>query len=412
MKKVFLLAFVSVGFFSAYAQEKIDAEVANPNFKAPKTVSNKISKDGFKDAVKESGKANVDSNFTLIKSIPATPVKNQAMTNTCWSFSTTSLLESQSIKLGLGELDLSEMFTVRNAYIEKAKNYILRQGHTQFGEGGLGHDVINTIAKYGAMPESVYSGLKDGQTQHNHVNLIKELKTYLDSLIKMSPIPENWEKEFEEMLDEELGDPPAKFTFKGKEYTAKTFASDYLKFNANDYVYLTSFTHHPYYSSFVLEVPDNFSNGLYYNIPLDEMLQVTKDAINSGYSVLWDADVSNEGFQQKMGSAVNFNNLPAGLKQKGDLMTGVAKEGKVDANERQRLFENLTTQDDHLMHIVGLEKSKTGNMFFLVKNSWGNVGPNNGYINVSESYFSINTISLVIPKAAVNKKLLDKMSGK
>jgi bleomycin hydrolase len=304
------------------------------------------------------------------------------------------------------------MFTVRNAYIEKAKNYVLRQGHAQFDEGGLGHDVINTIAKYGAMPESVYSGLLEGQTQHNHVRLIKELKEYLDSIIKNKFIPENWEETFEEMMNKELGDPPAKFTYKGKEYTPQTFASEVLKFNPDDYVYLTSFTHHPYYAPFVIEVPDNFSSGMYYNLPLDEMVQTAKDALLGGYTVLWDADVSNEGFQQNMGSAVNFHNIPAGLKQKGDLITGVAKEGKVDAKERQRLFENLTTQDDHLMHITGIEKSKTGSTFFLVKNSWGIVGPDAGYINVSESYFALNTISLVIPKAALSKKLLEKLKIK
>jgi bleomycin hydrolase len=412
MKKVFLLCFVSAGFLATYAQEKMDAEVANPGMKKPTIVSNKLTKPGLTQNAKENGKSNVDTNFTIIKSIPATPVKNQAMTGTCWCFSTTSLVESQCLKNNLGEFDLSEMFSVRNTYLDKAKNYLLRQGHAQFGEGGLGHDLIKAIAKYGAMPESVYSGLKDGQTQHNHSHLVKELKEYLDSIVKTNSVPSNWEEEFEEMMNEELGDPPAKFTYKGKEYTPLSFASDVLKFDPNDYVYITSFTHHPYYQPFVLEVPDNFSNGAYINVPLDEMLQLTKDAIKSGYSVLWDADVSNDGFQQKFGSAVNFNNVPAGLKQKGDLLNGVAKEGKVDAKERQRLFENLTTQDDHLMHITGLEKSKSGNDFFLVKNSWGNVGPDAGYINVSEGYFEINTISLVLPKAALSKQMLEKLKIK
>jgi bleomycin hydrolase len=406
MKKIFLSVCFAAVCSAGIAQVKTDAEIADPKNK-PKAGAVKPGFGAFREGGK--GIANSDTNFTIIKNIPATPVKNQAMTGTCWCFSTTSVIESQCIKEGLGEFDLSEMFSVRNVYLEKAKQYVLRQGHTQFGQGGLGHDLINAIAKYGAMPETVYSGLLDSTLQHNHVKLEKELKEYLDSVVKITPVAENWMEKFEEILNEELGDPPAKFKFKGKEYTPLTFASEVLKFNADDYVYITSFTHHPYYASFVLEVPDNFSNGMYYNVPLDEMLQLTKDAVNSGYSVLWDADVSNDGFQQRMGSAVNFNNVPPGLKQKGDLINGVAKEEKVDAKERQRLFENLTTQDDHLMHITGLSKSKTGNNFFRVKNSWGDVGPANGYINVSESYFQLNTISLIIPKAGVSRKLLDKL---
>ncbi|MEI7735006.1 MAG: C1 family peptidase [Ferruginibacter sp.] len=406
MKKIFLSVCIAAVCSAGFAQVKTDAEVADPKNK-PKAGA---VKPGF-GAFRESGKgvANSDTNFTVIKSIPATPVKNQAMTGTCWCFSTTSVVESECIKDGLGEFDLSEMFSVRNVYLEKAKQFVMRQGHTQFGQGGLGHDLINAIAKYGAMPESMYSGLLDSAQGHNHVKLEKELKEYLDTVVKSIPVAENWMEKFEEILNEELGDPPAKFKYKGKEYTPLTFASEVLRFNADDYVFITSFTHHPYYAPFVLEVPDNFSNGMYYNIPLEEMLQITKDALNSGYTIGWDADVSNDGFQQRMGSAVNFNNVPAGLKQKGDLINGVAKEAKVDAKVRQELFENLTTQDDHLMHITGLAKSKTGNNFFRVKNSWGEIGPANGYINVSESYFLLNTISLVIPKAGINRKLLDRL---
>ena len=405
MKKIFLSVIAVLSVAVLFAQTTL--EIADPKLKKE---NEKAAQEKAKIKAEEDRKN--DTNFTALKSIVATPVKNQGMTGTCWCFATTSLIESQCLKQNLGEFDLSEIFAVRNTYLDKAKNYILRQGHAQFGEGGLGHDLINAYAKYGAMPEKEYTGLVEGYTQHNHVRLVRKLQTYLDSLIKSNPVPEDWQKGFVDIMNEELGIPPSKFMYNGKEYTPKTFAANVLKFNPDDYVYLTSFTHHPYYEPFIIEVPDNFSNGAYYNLPLDEMIQVTKEAVNSGYSVLWDADVSNIGFQQKMGTAVNFVNLPDKLKLKGDMITGDAKDGKWDAAIRQELFENLTTQDDHLMHIIGLEKARNGNVFFRVKNSWGDVGPRHGYINVSEGYFAINTISLVIPKAAINKKLLEKLKIK
>ena len=402
MKKLFLLAAGAAIFNVATAQ--LDGKADQPQTVKTKPVKDRVATD--------TTNKNAPSYFTIDKSVAATSVKNQAMTGTCWCFSSTSLIESQCLKNNSGELDLSEMYTVWNIYVEKAKNYLLRQGHAQFGEGGLGHDLIRAMANYGAMPESAYSGLKPGQQQHNHVKLVADLKKYLDSVSKITPLPSTWLKGYENILDSAIGTPPERFTYNGKSYTAKTFAAEVIHFDPNDYVNITSFTHHDYYQPFILEVPDNFSNGAYYNVPLSEMIQLTKDAVNKGYSVLWDADVSNNGFQQRLGSAVDMENIPGGLKSKMDLINGEVNEEKVTAEKRQALFENLTTQDDHLMHIVGLEKSKSGHPFFLVKNSWGDVGPNHGYINVSEAYFAINTVSLIVPKAALSKSLLEKLKIK
>ena len=398
MKKVFLLLVTAAIFMVGFSQTGV------PQTVKPREANGRPTIEGTKDIISQ--------NFTIEKSIAATSVKDQAMTGTCWCFSTTSLVESQCMKNNLGEFDLSEMFAVRNIYAEKAKNYLLRQGHTQFGEGGLGHDLIRAIATYGALPETLYSGLNAGEKMHNHLKLADNLKKYLDSIVNIRPLPQKWAEGYNLILDNALGVIPKKFDYKGKIYTPKTFADEVLKFDAADYVNITSFTHHNYYEPFILEVPDNFSNGAYYNMPLDEMVQLTKDALTKGYSVLWDADISNSGFQQKIGSAIDMGNIPAGLKTKDDIVTGEVKEGKADAARRQTLFENLTTQDDHLMHITGLTKSKSGNQFFIVKNSWGDIGPAHGYINVSEAYFAINTVSLVVPKAALSKAVLEKLKIK
>ncbi len=345
------------------------------------------------------------------KSNAASPVKNQGNTGMCWDFSGTSLMESQFLKTA-GDApvpDISEAYTARKIYEEKAENYFLRQGKAQFGQGGLGHDVVRSMALYGAMPEVAFKAKLNDKGLLDHAKLISTLKDYLDTMIALNLRGDKnagtWRTGVKKYLDEYLGEAPEAFKYEGKAYSTKSFAKDYLKFNADDYINITSFTNHNYYAAFVLSIPDNFSNGSYYNLPLEEMIEITKTAVRNGHTVLWDGDVSNSGFSQKYGTALYISD---GAAITADDQLGTT-ELKYSPEIRQALFENLTTQDDHLMHITGLEKSKNGKTFFLVKNSWGDVGPVNGYINLSQAYFAINTISIIVPKAALSKALLDKL---
>src|SRR5258705_972122 len=246
--------------------------------------------------------------FFDVKTLKATPVKNQGVTGTCWCFSTTSFVESEEIRRENKEIELSEMFTVRYIYIDKAKNYILRGGKAQFGEGGLGHDEIRAVANYGAIPLGGYPGLLNGQKGYNHKRLFEQLQGYLDSILKKQPIANNWLSGYAKILDDNLGAPPTEFSFNSKKYSPLSFAKEVLHFNADDYISLTSFTHQPYYQPFILQVPDNFSNGAFYNLPLNELIQVVKDAVSKGYTVSWDADVSNIGFDPGTGLALNTDN--------------------------------------------------------------------------------------------------------
>lgn len=344
--------------------------------------------------------------MTMIKNNTATSVKNQARTGTCWSFSTTSLVESENIRKSIGDFNISEMFTVRKMYIEKAKNYLLRQGHAQFGQGGLGHDVIRAIAEYGAVPENVYSGLVSGEEHYDHTALFHSLKSYLDSLLKKPPLPADWLTGYKAVLDQFMGKAPTSFTYKGETFTPEQFASEVMHFNPDDYVGLTSFTHHPFYTSFIIELPDNYANGYYYNIPLDSMIQLVEDAVKKGFTVMWDTDVSNVGWQSRNGYALALTQPPV-----TDSVDPDVQERDFSQEYRQQLFNNLTTEDDHLMQITGLSKSHDGKLFFVVKNSWGaESSPFDGYVYVSVPYFAINTITIILPKKALDDALLRKIS--
>ena len=343
---------------------------------------------------------------TLIRA-DANPIESQGQTGTCWSFSTASFLESEIIRIKNETHSLSEIFVARQVYIRKAENFVSRHGKAQFGEGSLGHDLMNAIDRYGIVPVEVFNGLKLNSENHNHAELANVLESFLKAIIenkgkKLTPV---WMDAYKALLDVYLGKFPKEFEYQGKSYTPKSFAES-LDIKKENYVTLCSYTHQPFYSKFILDIPDNWDNGFFYNLRLNELLTVAKNAINNGYTLEWDADVSNNGFNSKKGLAV----LP--LKNKKADFIRVSEEMNVTPEIRQENFENYSVTDDHLMHIVGLAKGVDGKEYFIVKNSWGDEkGMDNfkGHILVSEAYFKMNTISIMLHKDAIENNIKKKL---
>lgn len=346
-----------------------------------------------------------NKNFTVLKNNAATPVKSQGRSGTCWCYSSTAMTESELLIQHKPELDLSETFTVYNLYIDKATKYMRRRGNTRFAEGGLGQDMLNAVVNYGAMPQEIYPGVGNDTIMNHNYKMADILKTYLDSVLAANPdiIPTNWKDDYSKILQSYLGKPPATFEYKGKQYTPQSFAAEYINEKPADFIGLTSFTHHPFYTSFVMEVPDNYNSNAYYNLPLDELINTVKQSIEQGYTLTWDADVSNIGFRQRKGVAMWTSNASDSSAFPSFTEPNYTQE------IRQNLFDEQVTQDDHLMQITGLAKDENGKDYFIVKNSWGEVGPYKGYIYVSTPYFAINTISVIVNKKALPAEELSKL---
>ena len=349
--------------------------------------------------------------FKEIKNLKTTSVKGQDRTGTCWCFATTSFLETELIRMGKGEFDLSEMFFIRNAYKTKALSYVRFHGKTNFGQGGQAHDVLNEIAENGIVPESVYSGKVYGQEKHNHSEQNAVLKGMLDGVIKSRKPTPVWENAYNSVLDAYLGEVPASFTFEGKTYTPESFTK-YLGINPDDYIELTSYSHNPYYESFVLEMPDNWSYDGYYNLPVDDLIEVMKKAITAGYSVAWDGDMSDKGFSHKNGVALvpeeDWENMSDEVKDSVFVKPG--KEKQITQEMRQEAFANYTVTDDHLMHLTGMAKDKNGTYYFLTKNSWGPESNDfGGYLYMSESFVRLHTMALMIHKDALPGEIKKKL---
>jgi bleomycin hydrolase len=366
-------------------------------------------------AQEKTNKKESEYKFTVIKNLDATPVQNQNMTSTCWSFSSLSFFESEMMRMGKGkDFNLSEMFIVRKAYPLKADNYLRMHGRTNFGEGGGFPDVVQVMRAYGLMPEEGYTGKKDPSQPHEH----KMLETTLKNVLQPASLDETQKLDFnfmhnsvEAICDEYLGRVPEKFDYKGKSYTPKTYA-EATGLNADDYVFLTSFTHHPFYSQFVLEVPDNWNWVPMHNLPLNELQEVMSHAINTGFTFAWAADVSEKGFMFKDGLAVVPETPFAGMSDEERKNLGIRphRQLAITPEIRQKAFDNYETQDDHGMHIVGTVKDQNNTPYYLVKNSWGkDRNQCDGYFYASESYVLYKTTSIMLHKKALPPAIAKKL---
>lgn len=348
--------------------------------------------------------------FTNQVDLSVLPVKNQASSATCWSYATTSFIESEMVRMGKDPVDLSEMFTVRMVYNDKAHRFVRLQGHLNFAQGGALPDVLYVLKKYGAVPYSSYRGLEYGEEINKHSELESVMKNMLDAVVKNpnGRLSTAWKAAVSSTLDAYLGNYPSTFTYKNQEYTPRSFADKVVGVSPDDYVQITSFTHESNYDEIFIEVPDNWAWSTSFNLPLDEMMANLDHALDNGYTVSWATDVSEKGFSVRNGIAV----VPAKpfKKMSEQEKTAVFEEPLDELNitpeMRQAAYDNYETTDDHGMHIVGRSIDQNGTKYYLVKNSWGDVeNPYKvGYIYCSEAFLRYKTISFLMHKDAIIKK--------
>ena len=369
--------------------------------------------------------------FTTVIANPVTPIKNQNNSGTCWSYSALAFLESEVIKKDpkKKDIDLCESFLVSKTYTDRADRNVRTHGAASFSQGGSFYDAIFCMDRYGLIPEGLmpYPNTLYGDSLFNFTAFFPPMEAYIHAISKsdakkINPI---WKKNVQSMLDGYFGECPTEFTYKGVKYTPKSFVKDYLKLDPNDYVSLTSYTHHPFYSSFILEIQDNWRWASSYNLPLDEFMRVMDEAVKNGWTFAWGADVSEEGFSRRTGknrcvATVPDTKATAGVGSDQSRWTGEkagAKISQADAagekvitqEMRQEGYDNWTTTDDHGMQIYGIAKDQTGKEYFMMKNSWGEYGPYKGFWYVSKPYVAYKTMNIVINKNAIPKDIRKKL---
>ncbi|MBR1928995.1 MAG: aminopeptidase [Paludibacteraceae bacterium] len=366
--------------------------------------------------------------FTTIKENPITSVKDQNRSGTCWAFSTLGFIESELLRMGKGEYDLSEMFVVSHTMMDRAEYVVRMYGDVQFAPGGSAYDIIYCLKYYGLVPQEAMPGIMYGDTLPNHNELDAIAKGYVKALTsnnlkKLSPV---WKNGLQAIYDSYLGKIPEEFEYNGKKYTPTSFAQS-LGLNADDYVSLTSYTHHPFYDQFVFEVPDNWRGDRMYNLPIDELMQVIDNALDKGYTMAWGADVSEIGFTRKgigvMPDADKGADLTGsdaakwlGLSQqdrKKELTSRPLPEMEITQEMRQKAFDNWETTDDHGMQIYGIAKDQNGKRYYMVKNSWGvERSDYKGIWYISEAFMKYKTNDILVHKDAIPKDIRKKLGIK
>ena len=364
--------------------------------------------------------------FTTIKENPITSVKNQNRSGTCWCYSALSFIESEILRTKGIETDLSEMFVVGKSYHDRAVKYVRVDGHLNFAAGSSFGDVLHVIDDYGIVPQEAYSGFNYGTPMPEQNELDAVLKGYVDAA-RRNPngkLTTAWVNGFDGILNAYFGEVPETFTVDGVEYTAESYR-DYLGINYDDYVNITSFTHHPFYEPFIIEVCDNWRWDSAYNLPMDEMMEVMYNAIDKGYTIAWGSDVSEKGFTRN-GLAVmpvEEKKVAAGSDQerwvgkaaeqpKEAVKTSIPEEMTITQEMRQEDYDRKTTTDDHGMHIYGVAKDQNGTKYFMVKNSWGETGKYKGVWYASDAFVRYKTLNVVVHKDALPKHIAKKLGIK
>ena len=364
--------------------------------------------------------------FTTVKENPITSVKNQYRSGTCWCFSALSFVESEILRTKGVEVDLSEMFVVGKSYRDRAVKYVRLDGHLNFAAGSSFGDVLHVIDDYGIVPQEAMPGFNYGTDKPEHNELDAALKGYVTAIAKNpnKKLTTAWLNGFDGIVEAYFGEYPETFTVAGAEYTPESYR-DYLGINYDDYVNISSFTHHPFYEPFIIEVCDNWRWDSAYNLPIDEMMEVMYNAIEKGYTIAWGSDVSEKGFtrdglavmpveEQKAAAGSDQERWVGKAKDepKEEVKTELPKEMTITQEMRQEGYDNKTTTDDHGMHIYGVAKDQNGTQYFMVKNSWGETGKYKGIWYASDAFVRYKTLNIVVHKDALPKHIAKKLGIK